>query len=735
MCALTAPGLYPQPVAPVRALGRLSRGDVAVFLGYARRGPVDMPVRVESLTLADEIFGPALEGGYLHAGLKGFFENGGRTAYVIRLAPDAARPASVMIGGGWVAQASFGWSLVDPRERKREARPDEATWVQLVEDVFRTTGPRSPAPGAWANGYEVRIARTQRARTESLIGPLDDPRALRLRSMTGIEAHSVLELAQTREGVTRVATVSAAGVDAARQRVLLPLRVTELRDGDGVFLDLAPDLPVQVTSVEFDVEIWSRGRLEQAFRALSPDPRHSAPIAGTLATASRSVSLHREGAPGGIDWSDPEVWPPEGRFPLTGGRDGLEAITRGDWIRGLRQVARLDEVALIAAPDLVLQPLSPEPAELLPPDRVDCCDLSPRPLGKLVVQVREDRPDGTQEPVVGVEVDVLGPGGRVRTDLAGIFRATGVPVGLVTVRLSKDGFEPLEAVAQAEPFLPSQPVILTMARLNLPRALAEDEILEVVAAMVDPGIVGPYKVAIIDPPSPQATLDQIRGWRSRLAGSNRMAFFAPWLRLPSTDEAGRGGVRPCPPSGYVCGAFAQAELTVGIHRTGANLPLRFAEGVMLDIDEAAAGLLNPAGINAIRSFPGRGIRIYGTRTLSPDPDWRYLTARRVVDAIEKTLERGLHWMVFEPNNLMTRHAVAQSARVLLNRLWREGVLAGSAPDEAFSVKCDLENNPVEGRDAGQLVIDIGVAPTTPFEFVLFRLGNAFDALKVTEDAP
>jgi uncharacterized protein len=197
MLAYQTPGLYRQPVMPVRAAGRLSRGDVPVFLGYARRGPVGLPVRIESLTGFETIFGPAPAVGHLHPALKGFFETGGRTAYVLRLAQPSARAASAVLPGGlWRAEASFPWTQVDPRERKREARPDEANWVQLIEDIFREIGPRSPAPGSWGNTLEVRIRRTERARTESLPGALDDPHALALRSLAGLEAYSVLALTQ-----------------------------------------------------------------------------------------------------------------------------------------------------------------------------------------------------------------------------------------------------------------------------------------------------------------------------------------------------------------------------------------------------------------------------------------------------------------------------------------------------------------------------------------------------------
>ncbi len=748
MSTLLTPGVYRRPVAPVRGTGRLSRGDVPVFLGYTSRGPVGLPVRIGSLTAFEELFGAPLGAGYLRPALKGFFETGGHTAYVLRIAEgdgaDAARSAAVDLGSGfWRAEASFSWAAVDPRELRREPRAEESCWVQVVEEVFRTEGSRSPSPGAWANGYSVRVRAAERVRTQTMPAVLDDPRALLLDSLAGLEAASVLSLVQTRDTVTTTgvpvrasftATVVPARVDAVRRRIGLSERVDEVMaqasSAAGPVADepLVPTEPVQVVSVEFDIEIYADGRLEQTFRALSPHPDHSASIARELAAGARSVALVP--APGPHDWADPATWPPEGDYDLGGGTEGLVGVAAADYLAVLPRVSRLDEVAMIAAPDLMLQSQAPPTADELPVEPVDCCDLRPAEPGQLTATVVEVDAAGVEQPLGGVLVDVTGPGGRAVTGADGVFVVTGLALGLVTVRLSKDGFEPLEAVVQSSAYLPPDPVTLTMARVSPPRMLLPDEVLQVVGALADPGRVGPHKVVFADSPGPGATFDDLRAWRSRLGDSDRIGLFGPWLLLPP-GEAG-GDLVPCPPSGHVCGAFAAGELALGIHRTGANLPLRYVQAVSSTIGDAEQALANPAGINAVRAFPGRGVRAFGTRTLSSDPEWVHLTSRRVVDAIERTLERALQWMVFEPNNAITRHAVAQTATTLLNRLWRDGVLAGDAAEQAYAVKCDLENNAEAGRAAGQLVVDIGVAPSLPYEFVLFRLGNVRDALQVTE---
>lgn len=759
MSTLLTPGVYRRPVAPVRAAGRLSRGDVPVFLGYARRGPVGLPVRIESLTAFQQLFGAALEVGHLHSSVKGFFETGGHTAYVVRVAatpteeePDRGpRTAGVRLDpdgpdtGIWRAEAGFSWAAVDPRELRREPQPVEASWVQVVEEVFRTEGPRSPAPGAWANGYVVRVRATERVRTKTVPAELDDPRALMLESLAGVETASVLVLTQTRDAVTAAGrpvrasftvTVVPTHVDAARRRIGLSSPASELAvkappSADPVAdLTLDPTADIQVASVEFDIDVYADGKLEQSFSALGPHPGHSASIAAETARAGRSIALLPDA--GEHDWTDPATWPPEGTFALTGGTDGLADVRGADYLAVLPQVAMLDEVALIAAPDLVLQSQEPPAADELPVEPVDCCDLRPAEPGQLSAQVVEIDDEGVDRPLGGVVVDVTGPGGRAVTDVAGVFAVTGLPLGLVTVRLTKDGFEPTEAVVQATTYLPPDRVRLTMVRVSPPRALAQDEVLEVIGALANPAGVGPHKVVFADPPHPGATFDELRAWRSLLGDSDRIGLFAPWLLLPPrlTD----GELVPCPPSGHVCGAFAAGELSLGIHRTGANLPLRHVQALTSTIGDAEQAIANPSGINAIRSFPGRGVRAFGSRTLSSDPEWSQLTSRRVVDAIEKSLKRALQWMVFEPNNAMTRHAVSQTAATLLNRLWREGVLAGDAAEQAYGVKCDLENNLEEGRAAGALTLDVGVAPTTPYEFVLFRLGTAHDALQVTEVA-
>jgi phage tail sheath protein FI len=133
--------------------------------------------------------------------------------------------------------------------------------------------------------------------------------------------------------------------------------------------------------------------------------------------------------------------------------------------------------------------------------------------------------------------------------------------------------------------------------------------------------------------------------------------------------------------------------------------------------------LNPVGVNCIRAFPGMGIRVWGARTLSSNPAWRYINVRRLFNFVEKSIEGGTQWVVFEPNDIYLWGNVRRDVSSFLRTVWRSGALFGASEDQAFYVKCDEELNPRETRDVGQLVIEIGISPVKPAEFVIFRISQ------------
>jgi len=173
----------------------------------------------------------------------------------------------------------------------------------------------------------------------------------------------------------------------------------------------------------------------------------------------------------------------------------------------------------------------------------------------------------------------------------------------------------------------------------------------------------------------------------------------------------------------MAGIWARNDDERGVHKAPANEVVRGAIALELQITKGEHDQLNPSGINVIRSFPGRGIRVWGARTLSSDPAWRYLNVRRLFNYVEESILEGTQWVVFEPNDLDLWQRVKRTANAFLLGVWRDGALFGATPGEAFYVKCDAETNPPDVVDRGQLVIEIGIAPVKPAEFVIFRIAQ------------
>ena len=229
------------------------------------------------------------------------------------------------------------------------------------------------------------------------------------------------------------------------------------------------------------------------------------------------------------------------------------------------------------------------------------------------------------------------------------------------------------------------------------------------------------RIAILDPP-PGFNAQQIKEWRVDKARYDSMYAVLNWPWIQTMNPL-TSALDYLPPSGHVAGIWARNDDTRGVHKAPANEVVRGAVDIELNITRKEHDLLNPEGINVIRAFPGRGIRLWGARTLSSDPAWRYLNVRRLFNYLEESILEGTNWVVFEPNDEALWAKIRRTIAAFLVQEWRAGALFGSTPDEAFYVKCDSETNPSEGIDAGQVVCEIGVAPVKPAEFVIFRLAQ------------
>ncbi|HLU10023.1 MAG TPA: phage tail sheath subtilisin-like domain-containing protein [Oceanobacillus sp.] len=231
-----------------------------------------------------------------------------------------------------------------------------------------------------------------------------------------------------------------------------------------------------------------------------------------------------------------------------------------------------------------------------------------------------------------------------------------------------------------------------------------------------------YCFAILDCP-PGLMPQEMKEWRNTVNyDSTRAALYYPWIE--TADLTGNNGrTRLVPPSGHIAGIYARVDGTRGVHKAPANEVVRGALGLEVTVTKGEHDTLNPIGVNVIRSFPGRGIRVWGGRTLSSDASWRYINVRRLFSMIEESIERGTQWVVFEPNDRDLWSRVRRDVTAFLTLVWRSGALFGSTPEQAFYVKCDEETNPPEVRDAGQLIVEVGICPVKPAEFVIFRISQ------------
>ena len=222
------------------------------------------------------------------------------------------------------------------------------------------------------------------------------------------------------------------------------------------------------------------------------------------------------------------------------------------------------------------------------------------------------------------------------------------------------------------------------------------------------------RFAILDIP-PSKDIEWVQRWRRRV-DSSFAAFYWPWLEMVGPEG---GKPRAVPPSGAMSGVYALRDTNEGVHAAPANAPIIGAQDLSLRVTEDHLGILNASSVNTFRMQ--RGVRPWGARTASSDPNWRYVNVRRLFIMLRRTLDQGFAWATFEPNNPATWSQVHTATSIFLEGLWKRGMLVGGKPEEAFYVQCDAESNPQDNIDKGILTCNIAVAPTRPTEFVMITM--------------
>lgn len=227
------------------------------------------------------------------------------------------------------------------------------------------------------------------------------------------------------------------------------------------------------------------------------------------------------------------------------------------------------------------------------------------------------------------------------------------------------------------------------------------------------------RFAVLDMPKDRKKTDELLEYRD-MFDSNYAAFYHPWIQI--FDPLSKKNII-APPSGSMLGIYARTDNTIGVHKAPANEVVRACTGLASSYNTAEQDLLNPKGVNLIRSFPGRGIRVWGARTATSNATWKYINVRRLFIYLEESIRANTNWVVFEPNTEALWGRVKRTIEMFLASTWRSGALAGTSPSEAFFVEIGRSTMTQDDIDNGRLICVIGVAPVKPAEFVIFKIGQ------------
>lgn len=234
-----------------------------------------------------------------------------------------------------------------------------------------------------------------------------------------------------------------------------------------------------------------------------------------------------------------------------------------------------------------------------------------------------------------------------------------------------------------------------------------------------------YRIAVVDARA-ASSISEIREFRGKF-DSKYAALYHPWIEVLDPLFPAVPGIPPrkllLPPSGFVCGIYARSDIERGVHKAPANEIVRGLTKFEININKARQDVLNPEGVNCLRFFEGRGNRVWGARTMSSDPEWKYVNVRRLFIYVEHSIDKATQWAVFEPNQERLWANIRRMVEDFLFVLWRDGALVGAKPEEAFFVRCDRSTMTQNDLDNGRMICLVGLAPSRPAEYVIFRVGQ------------
>ncbi|HEV7991903.1 MAG TPA: phage tail sheath family protein [Gemmatimonadaceae bacterium] len=357
----------------------------------------------------------------------------------------------------------------------------------------------------------------------------------------------------------------------------------------------------------------------------------------------------------------------------------------------------------------------PRPALVEDFDDLVTDETSPDFYGKRVPFVDEDKGDTNQGPessALGMLVRKSGVAAGVRPADGGTALANGTndatPVGVddykgdrTSTRKPEQGLAALELDSYRD-----------VALVHAPNVEPD-----VALAIVNHCEKLRFRFAVIDSPKGRSSVSELEP-RSTITDSSYGAFYYPWI---VTSDPRTGTRKLIPPGGHVLGVYGRSDAERGVFKAPANEVVRGALGVEFEINDGQQDDLNPKGVNVVRSFPGRGIRVWGARTMTSDALWKYVSVRRLFIFLERSIYEGTQWVVFEGNDDKLWARVIDTLRLFLRGQWRGGALFGRTEQEAFFITCDRTTMSQDDILNGRLICEIGIAPVRPAEFVIFRI--------------
>jgi phage tail sheath protein FI len=250
---------------------------------------------------------------------------------------------------------------------------------------------------------------------------------------------------------------------------------------------------------------------------------------------------------------------------------------------------------------------------------------------------------------------------------------------------------------------------------NKDKELVEKSVKVIFTALINHAERFPGRFAILDVPKQFEGIG-LQNWIKQFDSCDAAAYY-PFIEMLNPLDKMRQSTVQVPPSGSICGCIAAIDREKGIFNAPANVLINDAVGLSLKLEDGEHEFLYGSGINILKYFPGKGIKIWGVRTLSSNADWRYINVRRTFSLVCDCLKKGTQWAVFEPNDKYLRKRIVRTVSGFLLDLWMKGYLSGSTAEQGFYVICNDELNPPETIDKGILTFEVGIAITKPMEYL------------------